>query len=311
MTAFILRRLLQFIPTVICISFIMFVLLNVLPGNAALMSGGSGKDILDPEVIERLEKKWGLDKPFHIRYLRYMSGLPKGDLGVSFLRGEKVRDIIGDRLWPTLKLALAALAIACAIGIPLGFFSALRQGTWGDTATMIGAVSGVSMPQFWSALLLMYLFSVVLKWLPTFGYGNGSLKHLVLPAVTLGIYYMALLARTTRAAVLEVLTEDYIRTAHAKGLSVLLINGKHVFRNTLVLILTTIGMQFGTLMGETVVVEMVFSWPGIGSLMVDSIYLRDTPVTLGCIMLIILVFMTVNLCVDILYSVVDPRIRYE
>ncbi|NNF98810.1 MAG: ABC transporter permease [Desulfobacteraceae bacterium] len=309
MFAFIIRRILQFIPTVIGISFIMFVLLNVLPGSAALMTGG--KEILSPEIVKKLEKKWGLDKPFHVRYLNYMVGLAKGDLGTSFIRGDKVRDIIGNRLWPTLKLAVAALAIACFIGIPLGFYSAVKQGTWVDTVTMVGAVSGVSMPQFWSALLLMYLFSVVLRWLPTFGYGNGDLKNLILPAVTLGIGYMALLARTTRAAVVEVLSQDYIRTAHAKGLSVLFINGKHVFRNTMVLILTTIGMQFGSLMGETVVVETVFSWPGIGSLMVDSIFLRDTPVTQGCIMLIIFVFMSVNLSVDILYSVVDPRIRYD
>ncbi len=309
MAAFFIRRVLQFFPTVIGTSFIIFVLLNVLPGSAALMSGG--KEILSPEVIERLEKKWGLDKPFHIRYLSYMAGLIKGDMGISFLRGQKVSDIIGNRLWPTLKLALTALAIACLAGIPLGFYSALRQGTWVDTVTMVGAVSGVSMPQFWSALLFMYLFSVVLKWLPTFGYGNGAVKHLILPAATLGIGYMALLARTTRAAVIDVLTQDYIRTAHAKGLSSFFINRKHVFRNTLVLLLTTIGMQFGSLMGETVVVETVFAWPGIGSLMVESIFLRDTPVTQGCVMLIVFVYMSVNLSVDLLYSVVDPRIRYN
>jgi len=309
MLSFIIRRIFQFFPTLIGISFIMFVLLNVLPGSAALMSGG--KEIVSPEMIEKLEKKWGLDKPFHIRYLSYMKGLAQGDMGVSFRQGEKVQDIIGHRLWPTLKLALASLTIACTIGIPLGFFSALRQGTWVDTMTMMGAVSGVSMPSFWSALLLMYFFSVFLGWLPTFGYGNGGIKHLILPATALGIGYIALLARTTRSAVVDILNEDYIRTAHAKGLSVLFINRKHVFRNTLVLILTTVGMQFGSLMGETVVVETIFSWPGIGSLIKDSIFLRDTPVTQGCIMLIVLVFMTVNLGVDILYSYIDPRISYE
>jgi peptide/nickel transport system permease protein len=238
MFAYALRRILQFIPTIIGISLIMFLLLNVLPGNAALMAGG--KRELDPQLIERLKKKWGLDKPLHIRYLTYMKDLAHGDLGVSFLRHEKVNKLIAPRIWPSFKLAVAAMLIALILGIPLGFYSALRQGTWLDTSSMVAAVSGVSLPQFWLGLLLMLFFSAKLHLFPTSGYGDGDLMHLVLPAVTLGVGYMALLARTTRAAVLEILEEDYIRTARSKGLSELLINRKHVLQNTLILILTTI-----------------------------------------------------------------------
>jgi peptide/nickel transport system permease protein len=206
---------------------------------------------------------------------------------------------------------VAAMLIALILGIPLGFYSALRQGTWLDTSSMVAAVSGVSLPQFWLGLLLMLFFSAKLHLFPTSGYGDGDLMHLVLPAVTLGVGYMALLARTTRAAVLEILEEDYIRTARSKGLSELLINRKHVLQNTLILILTTAGMQFGSLIGQTVIVEKLFSWPGIGSLLVDSIFLRDVPVTQGCILVIIVVFLVVNLTVDLLYSLIDPRIKYR
>ncbi len=267
--------------------------------------------MLPPAMLDKLEKKWGLDKPIHIRYIKYISGVLRGDLGESFLQGVPVSEIMGQRIWPTLKLAFSAIVIAVFFGVPLGFYSALRQGTFIDTGTMIGAVSGVSIPQFWSGLLLMFLFGVKLRILPTFGYGDGQSVYLILPAITLGIGHMALLARTTRAAVIEVMNQDYIRTAKAKGLSHAVINGKHIFRNTLVLLMTTIGLQFGSLMGETVIVEKLFSWPGIGSLIVDSIFLRDTPITLGCTLLIIFVFMLVNLLVDILYSIIDPRIKYN
>ena len=202
------------------------------------------------------------------------------------------------------------MLIAAGIGIPLGFWSALRQGSWLDTVLMVGAVSGVSIPQFWLALLLMFFLAVKLPFFPAMGYGDGDLRHILLPAFTLGVGYMALLARTTRAAVVEILSTDYIRTARAKGLPQLLIHGKHVLRNALILVSTTAGLQFGSLMGQTVIVEKVFSWPGLGSLMVDSIFQRDLPVTQGCILLIILVFLVVNLAVDILYAVIDPRVEY-
>jgi peptide/nickel transport system permease protein len=288
----------------------MFLLLNVLPGNAALMAGDRGR-VMDQQYIDKMNRQWGLDKPLHIRYLHYVGGMARGDLGVSFLRGEKVNALLAARLWPTFRLAIASLIIAVCVGIPLGFYSALKQGSWMDTFSMMGAVSGVSVPQFWLGLVLMYFLSVKVRLFPTFGYGGGDFMHLVLPAFTLGVGYMALLARTTRAAVVEVLNADYVRTARAKGLSELWVNRRHVFRNTLVLILTTAGLQFGSLVGQTVVVEKLFSWPGIGSLLVDSIFQRDIAVTQGCILVIILVFLVVNLGVDLLYGFIDPRIEFE
>jgi peptide/nickel transport system permease protein len=310
MFAYAVRRILQFIPTVLVISVIMFFLLSVLPGNAALMALDQRR-AKDPEMIEAMKKEWGLDKPLHVRYVIYLGDLLKGDLGRSFIRGDKVSSLIKARLWPTLRLAFTAMAIAVCFGIPLGFFSALKQGSWLDTASMIGAVSGISVPQFWLGLLLMYFLAVVFPLFPPSGYGNGDAMHLVLPAITLGVGYMALLARTTRAAVIEVQSTDYIRTARAKGVGEWKINWKHIFRNTMILVLTTAGLQFGILIGNTVIVEKLFSWPGLGSLLVDSIFMRDVPVTQGCVLVIIFVFLLVNLIVDLLYAVIDPRIEYK
>lgn len=309
MLAYFIRRALQFIPTIIGVTLIIFLLLNVLPGNAALMAGG--RQELSAQAIKELKEKWGLHLPVHIRYAKYMIGLTKGDLGVSYLRDEPVSDVIADRIWPTLRLAMYSMIIAVGIGIPLGFFSALRQGSWLDSLSMVGAVSGVSFPQFWLGLLLMYFLCVKARLFPVTGYGEGSFANIILPAITLGLGYMALLARTTRAAVLEILTEDYIRTARSKGISEFLIYNKHVLRNAMILILTTAGLQFGSMIGQTVVIEKLFSWPGIGSLVVDSIFQRDTPVTQGCILVIITVFLVVNLLVDLTYSVIDPRIKYQ
>ena len=309
MLAYFIRRTLQFIPTIIGVTLIIFLLLNVLPGNAALMAGGRKE--LTPQAIEELKEKWGLHLPIHVRYAKYMIGLTRGDMGVSYLRDEPVSDVIAARIWPTLRLSMYAMIIAVGIGIPLGFYSAVKQGTWLDSLSMVGAVSGVSFPQFWLGLLLMYFLCVKAQLFPVTGYGEGAFSNIVLPAITLGLGYMALLARTTRAAVLEILTEDYIRTARSKGISEFLIYNKHVLRNAMILILTTAGLQFGSMIGQTVVIEKLFSWPGIGSLVVDSIFQRDTPITQGCIIIIIFVFLVVNLLVDLTYSVIDPRIKYQ
>jgi len=311
MVAYALRRLLQFIPTIVGVTLILFLLLNVLPGNAALMAGGSQETNVDATYIEVMKKEWGLDQPFYVRYLDYMGKLLVGDLGKSFLRRESVSGLLASRIWPTLKLAVVAMGVAVCLGVPLGFYSALRQGSWQDSASMVGAVSGVSLPQFWLGLLLMFFFSVKLPLLPPQGYGDGALSNIILPGFTLGVGYMALLARTTRAAVVEILNTDYIRTARAKGLPAITVNRKHVLRNALILVLTAAGLQFGGLMGHTVIVEKLFSWPGVGSLLVDSIFQRDIPVTQGCIFFLIVVFLLVNLAVDLLYAVIDPRIDYR
>jgi ABC-type dipeptide/oligopeptide/nickel transport system permease component len=311
MFAYFIRRMLQFIPTIIGVTLIVFVLLNVLPGNAALTALAESDRGLDAKYVEEMKKSWGLDKPLYERYFDYMLKLTQGDLGKSFLRRDPVGALVLERIGPSLRLATAAMLIALGLGIPLGFFSALRQGTWLDTASMVGAVSGVSMPQFWLGLLLMYALAVALPLLPTSGYGDGSLRHMLMPAFTLGVTYMALLARTTRAAVMEIKLADFIRTARAKGLAEVVINNKHILRNALILVLTTAGLQFGALLGNTVIVEKLFSWPGVGSLLVDSIFQRDIPVTQGCVLLLILAFLVINLTVDLLYAVIDPRIEYR
>ena len=307
MQAFIIRRLLQFIPTILVITLIMFILLNILPGNAALMSMDA-RQAADANYVRQLKAEMGLDKPIHIRYLNYIKNLAMGDLGLSYIHREKVNHLIMDRLWPTIKLAVVAMAIAAALGIPLGFLSAIKQGTWLDSFFMISAISGVSVPQFWLGLMLMYFLSVQLRLLPTFGYGDGAIANLVLPATALGIGYMALIARTTRAAVVEILNADFVRTARSKGLNENEVLFKHVFRNAFILILTTVGLQFGSMIGHTVIIEKLFSWPGIGSLLVDSIFKRDLPITQGCVLLIVILFLVVNLVIDILYSVIYPRI---
>jgi len=311
MLAYFVRRLLQFIPTILGVTLIVFLLLNVLPGNAALTALAEGDRGLDAKYVEEMKKLWGLDKPLHERYFDYMLKLAQGDLGRSFLRRDPVNLLVIERIWPSLKLAVAAMLVALCLGIPLGFFSALRQGSWLDTASMVGAVSGVSIPQFWLGLLLMYALAVALPLLPTSGYGDGSLRHMIMPAFTLGVSYMALLARTTRAAVVEIKLADFIRTARAKGLAEIVINHKHILRNALILVLTTAGLQFGALIGNTVIVEKLFSWPGVGSLLVDSIFQRDIPVTQGCVLLLILGFLVINLTVDMLYALIDPRIEYR
>jgi peptide/nickel transport system permease protein len=311
MIAYAVRRILQLVPTVLGVTLIVFLLLNVLPGNAALMALAESDRGMDQKYVEAMKELWGLNRPLHERYLDYLGKLSQGDLGKSFLRREPVNRLVVERIGPSLRLAVMAMGIALLMGIPLGFFSALRQGSWLDTGSMVGAVSGVSMPQFWLGLLLMYALAVAIPVLPTSGYGDGSLRHMILPAFTLGVSYMALLARTTRAAVVEIKLADYIRTARAKGLTELVINRKHILRNALILVLTTAGLQFGALLGNTVVVEKLFSWPGLGSLLVDSIFQRDIPVTQGCILLIIVGFFIINLAVDLLYALIDPRIEYR
>ena len=219
--------------------------------------------------------------------------------------------MLGARLGPSLALVVAGMAIAIFIGVPLGFAAALRQGSWIDTAVMTVAVAGQSVPQFWFGLILMFVFGLQLAWLPTFGYGDGGIQYLLLPAFTLGIAYMALLARTTRAAVIEVMASDFIRTARAKGLSEFQIVRRHLLRNTLVLILTTAGLQFGTMMGQAVIVEKLFAWPGLGTLLVDSVFLRDIPLIQGCILVFVSFFLVINTTTDLLYSAIDPRIRHS
>lgn len=306
MLSFLIRRLLQTIPTVLAVVLLVFVLFSVVPGSIV----SSMSDDADPQVELRMKKQLGLDDPVYVRFGAYIAKLATGDFGTSFRTREPVTAMIAKRAWPTLQLIFTAMAFSVLLGVPLGFIAALRPGGLVDSAAMVVAVSGLSIAKFWLGLVLMYLFALKLGWLPSFGYGDGGLKYLLLPAVTLGVSPMALFARTTRAAVLEIMTADFVRTARSKGMSETRVVKWHVMRNALVIILTTVGLQFGGLMGQAVVVEKLFSWPGIGSLLVDSVLQRDIPAVQGSILVVVLAFLAINLLIDVLYGVIDPRIRY-
>lgn len=306
MLSFLIRRLLQTIPTVLAVVLLVFVLFSVVPGSIA----SSMSDDADPQVELRLKQQLGLNDPVYVRFGNYIAKLATGDFGTSFRTREPVTTMVAKRGWPTLQLIFTAMAFSVLLGVPLGFIAALRPGGLVDSAAMVLAVSGLSIAKFWLGLVLMYLFALKLGWLPSFGYGDGGLKYLLLPAITLGVSPMALFARTTRAAVLEIMTADFVRTARSKGMSETRVVKWHVMRNALVIILTTVGLQFGGLMGQAVVVEKLFSWPGIGSLLVDSVLQRDIPAVQGSILVVVLAFLAINLLIDVLYGVIDPRIRY-
>lgn len=309
MLQFTIRRILQVIPTLLVVALLIFVIFSVVPGSFAASLFSDGRTTANPEMIEQLNRELGLDLPLPQRFLNYIVDLAHLDLGTSFRTRQPVLELINDRMWASLKLAIAAMVFAVVIGVPLGFTAAMRPGSILDSVTMIGAVSGLSMPQFWLGLLLMYLFALQLGWLPSFGYGNGSLRNLILPAITLGVTPLALLARTTRAGVLDVMNADFIRTAHAKGMSEGKVVRWHVARNALVLVVTTVGLQFGSMIGQAVVIEKLFAWPGIGSLLVDSVAIRDIPVVQGTILVIVLWFLLINTAVDLIYAAIDPRIK--
>ncbi|HSI01092.1 MAG TPA: ABC transporter permease [Reyranella sp.] len=304
------RRIANVIPTMLAVVALVFLLFSVLPGSFISGMSEEGRT-LDPAVMERMRKEMGLDDPVAVRFAKYIAHTVTGDLGVSFRTREPVTQLIGVRVWPSLKLIFAAMTFAIGVGVTLGFFAALKPGSLLDTASMVGAISGLSLSQFWFGLMLMYLFALKLQWLPSFGYGDGGLSHIILPAVALGVGPMALLARTTRAAVLDILNADFVRTARSKGMSERLVVKWHVLRNALVLVITIVGLQFGSLMGQAVVVEKLFAWPGVGSLMVDSVFQRDVPAVQGCILMIVLFFLAINTLVDLAYVVIDPRIRYR
>src|SRR5215831_3319460 len=304
------RRVANIVPTLAAVIAVVFLLFSVLPGSFVSAMNEDGRTTIDPAVMERMRKEMGLDDPLPERFAKYIAHTATGDLGISFRTREPVSYLIGARVWPSLKLVFVAMTFAITVGVTLGFFAALRPGSLLDTASMVGAISGLSLSQFWFGLMLMYLFALQLKWLPSFGYGDGGLTHIILPAVALGVGPMALLARTTRAAVLEILNADYVRTARSKGMSERRVVEWHVLRNALVLVITIVGLQFGSLMGQAVVVEKLFAWPGVGSLMVDSVFQRDIPTVQGCILLIVLFFLAINTLVDMAYVAIDPRIRY-
>jgi len=310
MTAYVLRRLWQMLPILLAVVLLIFFIFSVVPGSFASSSAADGRNVVDAQVMERMNKEFGLSDPVHVRFGKYVAQLAQFDLGTSFRSREPVTVVLAQRLWPTLQLTLAAMLFAVILGVPLGFLAAMKVGGWVDTLSMVFAISGLSVPMFWLGLMLMYVFALILGWFPSFGYGAGDLQHLTLPAVALGVFPMALLARTTRAVVLEILHADFVRTARAKGMSETRVVRWHLFRNAMVIVLTMAGLQFGSVIGQAVVIEKLFAWPGLGSLLVDSVTLRDIPVVQGCILFIVIFFLLSNLLVDVLCARIDPRIKY-
>ncbi|MBV0891559.1 ABC transporter permease [Paracoccus sp. Z118] len=309
MIGFIVRRTLQMIPTILAVVLIIFFIFSVVPGSFLTSLMAEGRNMTNADTLAHLNEQFGLNDPVPVRLWNYVTGLLQFDLGISYRTREPVTSVLAPRLWPSVQLALAAMTFAAVVGIPLGFLAALRPGSLFDGVTMVTAVSGLSVPEFWLGLLLMYVFALQLGWLPSFGYQPGSLRHLILPAIALGVSPMALLARTTRAGVLDVMNADFVRTARAKGVSEPRLVRAHITRNVLVLVLTTMGLQIGSLMGQAIVIEKLFSWPGIGSLLVDSVAARDIPVVQGAVLVIVLWFLIINMLVDLAYALIDPRIK--
>lgn len=301
-----LRRVLISIPTVFGVILIVFLMVRLAPGDPAVRLAG---EFADQATVERVRERFGLNLPLHEQFGVFVANLAQGDLGRSTRTNRPVLDDLRQFFPNTIELALGAIVVSLLIGIPAGIIAALRQNTWADLVIMLGSLIGVSMPVFWFGLLAILYFSVQLGWFPVAG--RGTLLHLVLPAVTLGVSSMAIVARMTRSSMLEVLSQDYIRTARAKGLMSNTVVLKHAFRNALVPVVTIIGLQFGQLMAGAVLTERVFTWPGIGRLLVDSIDARDYPVVQGAVLLIAVSFIAINIVVDVVYAVIDPRIRYD
>jgi ABC-type dipeptide/oligopeptide/nickel transport system permease component len=306
MTRFIAQRLVWTVPVLLGVSLIVFLILALAPGDAARALAGSDASEAD---IQRLRESLGLDQPLPIQYLRFLGRLAQLDLGRSAVTNRPVTREIADNLWPTFELAVAAMVLAVGLGMALGVLSAIYRGTLLDTLFTVVALFGVSMPIFWLGLMLMLLFAVELRWLPTTGVGGP--QYLILPAVTLCGGSLAIIARMTRSSMLEVFGEDYVRTARAKGLREQGVVMNHVLRNALIPTVTAISLQFGYLLAGTVLTETVFARPGLGRMLVDAINLRDAGLAQGGIMLLAFIFVVINLAVDILYAYLDPRIRYD
>ncbi len=295
---------------VLGVTVVTFSAMHLAPGDPAEMIAVAryGED-LTQEEIEWVRVTEGLDAPVYVQYLGWLEHVLRLDLGKSLITYEDVLEEILTRIPATLELAISSLILSLLIALPTGIISAIRKNTIVDNACMTGALLGVSMPNFWLGLLLIWLFALSLGLLPSFGY--GSIKHLILPTITLGTSMAAITTRLTRSSMLDVLNQDYIVTAKAKGLDERTILLKHALKNAMLPVITFVGLQLGFLLGGAVIVETIFAWPGIGRLLVDSIYARDFALIQGCVLFIAVIFALANLTVDVLYAYLDPRIRYE
>jgi peptide/nickel transport system permease protein len=304
---YVIRRLLVAIPTLLGVATVVFSLLRLLPGDPAQLIAGPQAT---PDSIRNIRHQLGLDLPLWQQYLGFLGRMLHGDLGISSRTGQPVVQEIATRAPYTAELALCSLVLAIAVGIAAGVVAATRRNTGADVGISSGAVFGVSMPVYWLGLMLIIVFAVRLRVLPAAGNDEGVLS-LVLPTVTLALFSMGLVARQTRSAMLEVLGQDFVRTARAKGAGRRSVLVRHALRNALLPIVTTIGLQFGTLLGGAVITESVFAWPGMGRLLLDSINARDYPVVQGVVLMLSVAFIAINLLTDLVYAYVDPRIRYS
>lgn len=299
-----LRRLLYMIPTLIGVTFIVFTLLHFSPGNAALAILGENSST---EKLEELEEELGLNDPFIVQYGRYLGNVLRGDLGTSYRQKVPVADLIAQALPQTAKLAILSIAVAMLIGVPLGILSAVKRYSFLDSLIMVVGLFGLSVPVFWLGMMLIILFASMLRWLPPSGFNTP--QQMILPVVSLSLQSVAVIMRMTRSSMLEVMQQDYIRTATAKGLKKNTVVVVHALKNAFIPVLTSIGLQFGSLMGGAVLTESIFSIAGMGRLLYDSIKMRDYPIILGCVLVIALFYCLINLIVDLIYGVLDPRIR--
>ena len=306
MYRYVIKRLLLMIPVIIGVSFLVFFIMDMAPGDAV--------DVLAPEGataedLEAIRHDLGLDKPVVVRYIDYMAGMLHGDLGVSYISKTDVFQTYVEKLPATIKLSFASILISVILSVPLGIYSATRQGTIQDNISMAFAMIGLAMPHFWLGLLLIIVFSLKLQWFPSGG--DQTLSSIVLPAITIGTGLMATLTRTTRSSMLDVLKQEYLRTARAKGIPEKVVVMSHALRNALIPIITIIGTQLAGVLGGSVLTETVFAWPGVGRLIVDSLNMRDTPLVTGSIIMTTILLSFVLLLVGLLYAAVDPRIKAQ
>ena len=304
--AYMARRFASIIPVLFLTSILVFLFLHAIPGDPAEVIAGPGAPM---EEVDRIRGVMGLDKPLVSQYLSWIHNMLRGNFGVSYINGDEIGPVVIERFMNTLALSTFGILFAVLAGIPLGILAATRQNTLSDIIVMMISILGISMPIFWIGLILIIVFAVNLGWLPATG--SGGVAHLILPGIAIGANSLAVIARMTRSSMLEVLRQDYVTTAESKGLKGGTIIWKHCLRNALIPIVTTIGIQFGYLMGGAVLTESVFVYPGIGRLLVESIKRRDFPVVQVCILFIATMFIVVNLIVDLLYSWLDPKIKYQ
>jgi len=303
---YLIRRVLLTVPVLLGVATLVFSLIHLVPGDPAQAMMGDGAS---PQDVAELRKTLGLDQPLLTQYATFLRNALQGDLGKSFRTGQPVTTMVAERMPATAELAVAAMLVAIVMAIPLGVVAAVWRGTAVDYGAMTFALAGVSIPNFWLGPLLAIVFAVELGWLPVSG--RGTLAHLVLPAISLGLALAAILARMTRASLLEELNELYVRAARARGVSRPAAITTHALRNSLIPLLTIVALQFGAVLTGAVITETIFAWPGIGRLLIQSIGFRDYPTVQGCILLIAVTYVTVNLVTDLMYGVLDPRIRFE